>query len=130
VEVKVQSLDEHVKAQPSLGPTLVKIDVEGYEARVLDGALRLLSRSPQPAIIIETGDRLADCIGESARSVLERLFSVGYAVYQIPSDGGLIQESLAGVCGELRNYLCVHPRASTLCGRIQALIPSGPAYSS
>lgn len=33
----------------------IKLDAEGYEKRILDGALNLLKRSPQCAIMIELG---------------------------------------------------------------------------
>jgi len=46
-----------VRAQPP--PRLIKIDVEGYEAGVLDGAWQTLA-SVRPMVMIETADRLAE----------------------------------------------------------------------
>jgi len=104
-EIAVTTLDEHLFSQ-GLRPRLVKIDVEGYEAAVLDGAERTLA-SARPMVIIETGDRLTDQLGESARSVLARLVRAGYRLHRIHANRPLEQITLDAVTGELANYWAV-----------------------
>jgi FkbM family methyltransferase len=105
-KVAVTSLDDYTRAL-RVPPTLIKVDVEGYEARVLDGASRLL-QSSTVCFIIETADRIADRIGESARSVLDRLFRLGYNVFFVPEIGHLVfLESVDKVRPDLANYLCI-----------------------
>jgi FkbM family methyltransferase len=53
VQVQVRRLDNVVDA--SVSADLIKLDAEGYEKRILDGATNLLKRSPQCAIMIELG---------------------------------------------------------------------------
>lgn len=50
VEVEVTCLDEY----EHLNPTFLKIDVEGFELQVLQGAKRILSKRPKLAIEIHT----------------------------------------------------------------------------
>ena len=50
IEVEITCLDEYEYLQPSM----LKIDVEGFEAEVLKGAKKILSRRPKIAIEIHT----------------------------------------------------------------------------
>jgi hypothetical protein len=107
----------------------VKIDVEGYEARVLDGASRLLSGVPAPFILIETADRMADQIGESARKVLGRLEAHGYVLYRLDElEPVAVRTTAAAAGGKLANYLATHPanpRADKVIDAIRALSRTG-----
>jgi FkbM family methyltransferase len=58
VEVPLSTLDDELSAAGGSSPTLVKIDVEGYEMAVLLGALRTLSAGDGPAVLFETQDDL------------------------------------------------------------------------
>jgi FkbM family methyltransferase len=109
LNVRVITLDEHVASSPCPPPILMKIDVEGYEARVLDGAHHLLRSATPPALIIETGDRLADQIGESAASVLGRLTQLGYELFRLPERGFVDPTPVSGITGKLNNYFCIPP---------------------
>jgi len=53
VRVAVVTLDQIVAEDPTLRPDLIKIDVEGAEALVLQGATRLLS-SARPQLLLST----------------------------------------------------------------------------
>jgi hypothetical protein len=69
-----------VAATAGLEPTHVKIDVEGFEGEVLDGARELLARA-RPIIFLELhGDILRER-GRSPREVLGKLESLGYATF-------------------------------------------------
>jgi hypothetical protein len=56
---------------------VVKIDVEGAEALLLDGAIELLSTA-HPAVMIEMEDEHLVRQGSSAHSVRARLQALGY----------------------------------------------------
>ncbi|KAG9447581.1 hypothetical protein H6P81_013709 [Aristolochia fimbriata] len=76
--VKTIPLDEVISdSEPVI---LLKIDVQGWEHRVLKGARKLLSRkgSEAPYIIYEEDERLLQASNSSAKEMREFLSSVGY----------------------------------------------------
>ncbi|MGA7731719.1 MAG: FkbM family methyltransferase [Chloroflexia bacterium] len=110
--VKTTTLEKYVHDVVGRQPHVVKIDVEGCEALVLDGARSLLDATMPPAFIVETGDRLADELGESALSVLNRFFTRGFRVFTIEDRPfSLIEVSPHAASGELANYLAIHESA-------------------
>ena len=68
--VETVSLDEFVAAWPALAPAVVKIDVEGHELEVLEGARRTLEAG-RPALVCEQHGR--------AGAVVAALTPLGYA---------------------------------------------------
>jgi FkbM family methyltransferase len=76
------TLDDFVRSLPRQGVDLVKIDVEGAEMSVLEGATKLLSTREGPALLFESFD---------VEAVVVFLKSRGYAVRHIhySLDGGL-----------------------------------------
>lgn len=114
VPITTTTLDSYVAETSVAPPALVKIDVEGAEALALDGAQNLLA-SPQPPIfIIETADRLADSIGESAASVLGRLSRHGYRIFILRAGAsGVLQEiPPEGALHSVTNYLAIHANSA------------------
>ncbi|HVE81882.1 MAG TPA: FkbM family methyltransferase [Myxococcales bacterium] len=83
LEVKVRSLDS-VSAELGARPAAIKIDVEGAEASVLDGARGVLS-SASPILFI-------DCHGTNA-SVAERLEPLGYRLVVLGGGGVPLREA-------------------------------------
>jgi hypothetical protein len=84
---------------------MFKIDVEGWEARVLDGATTALER--RATFIIETGDETARVIGEDASTVLQRFFRNDYSAWEVRTTGELIGRTLPELEARVANYLCV-----------------------
>lgn len=108
IPVRLTTLDVHLADAARL-PTVVKIDVEGCEALVLDGASETLGGVPSSCWIVETGDRLADQLGECAASVLDRLFSRGYRVFRISESPVALLEIEPGLTTrQLADYLGIH----------------------
>ena len=122
IEVPIITLDNYVQSGRAAVPHLIKIDVEGYEARVLDGAVGILSSAQPPFLVIETADRLADAIGESARSVLDRLFRAGFRIWRVPENSNRLERVAEHeISPALNNYFAAHPSHARYVQILQAL---------
>lgn len=82
--VPTVSLDDY-SAEHDLRPDFVKLDAEGAELDILEGAQRLL-RTVAPVLIVETGD-YQDMVAPSTALSIDLLESLGYVAYDY--DGGL-----------------------------------------
>jgi hypothetical protein len=95
---------DRIRCGRSLQPRLIKIDVEGYEAGVLDGAWQSLGR------VRPMGhDRDSRPLGRtSLESPLDPCwlgsFGAGYRLHRIHVDRPLEPVTLDAVTGELANY--------------------------
>jgi len=76
--VSVRTLDEIV-AEHRLNPSFIKIDVEGYEHRVLSGARRVLA-DYRPVVLAELSDPLLRANGSSAHEVVAMMEQMDYRV--------------------------------------------------
>ena len=77
-QVNVVRADELLKRRPDLTPTVMKLDVEGAEHLVLDGATELLQSGRVRAIVFE--DRGDADAGPANREVVERLRQANYHI--------------------------------------------------
>lgn len=79
VNIKVEVLDIEI-GKLDLKPSLIKIDVEGYEAEVLNGAQMLLDNSTNLSLIIEiSSERVSE--GGNSHEIVQKLMSAGFALY-------------------------------------------------
>jgi len=114
--VPMTSLDAYDEKFGPLAVDLIKIDVEGHEAPVLEGARQLLVRE-RPTIMIEMNSARA-----SERSAPERVWdqlsALGYQWYQIADDAGRVIQCSA--VGDGINLLAVHsnPRNKDAVARL------------
>lgn len=77
--------------------TLMKIDVEGWELFVLNGATDVLSKDDAPELLIEFTQLNANNAGISCDTLYRKLETLGYRMYNIDSiQGILIREKLPG----------------------------------
>jgi FkbM family methyltransferase len=83
LEVKVRSLDSMV-AELGVKPSAIKIDVEGAEASVLEGARQVLAEA-SPVLFV-------DCHGTNA-AVAERLEALGYRLVVLGGAGVSLREA-------------------------------------
>jgi hypothetical protein len=81
IVVELTCLDEYVE----LGPTLLKIDVEGFEMQVLQGAKHVMSTHPKLAIEIHA-DQLAQ-YGASVGDLFRLICIEDYKVWVQWEDG-------------------------------------------
>jgi FkbM family methyltransferase len=70
-----------IASATSLEPTHVKIDVEGFEGEVIDGARELLARA-RPTVFLELHGDILRQRGRSPREVLAKLESIGYRTFE------------------------------------------------
>jgi FkbM family methyltransferase len=70
-------------------PKLIKIDTEGAEQKVLEGARRLISGSAIPFIIAELHDFGLEKMGNSQASLRELMGELGYSTFVLYHNGKL-----------------------------------------
>jgi hypothetical protein len=74
---------------------MMKIDVEGWENRVLDGASAKLAASDAPLLQVEFTDAAAHSAGSSCGALYQHLLDLGYIVYRYDRAGNqLVPEGL------------------------------------
>ncbi len=84
IKVVLEVLDDVL--DPDYRPAVIKIDVEGAELQVMQGAMRTL-REHRPVVIFEHGLGSANAYGTSPRDVFELLAEAGgYRIFDL--DGG------------------------------------------
>lgn len=106
-QVGIETLDAYC-SEHSLVPTVIKIDVEGYEPYVLKGASQVLEQV-RPYLIVEINSRTLSAGGNSAADLLDLLDRYGYQSFHINhSQAGLLKDD---TCKRQRwrGYIEVHP---------------------
>lgn len=95
VEVEVLPLDEFVgEAQPA--GCFIKLDVEGGELAVLEGAQRFI-REQRPLWMFETIDVTAATWGKTARALVERFMAMDHQIFSFTQEGFLQPHVLKNV---------------------------------
>jgi FkbM family methyltransferase len=80
-EVQFTTLDAYVDSHELASVDFIKLDVDGYEGRVLRGARKVLGRF-HPIIVLELGEYTLQGAGDSVRGVAGELMTHGYSFYQ------------------------------------------------
>ncbi len=106
IEVELTSLDEY----EHLNPTFLKIDVEGFEMKVLEGAKKILSTHPKMAIELHT-DQLSH-YGASVQDLFRLIDFENYKVWIQWEDGQQPEEYDMTTPIKKRVHLFFIPRAS------------------
>jgi FkbM family methyltransferase len=91
VRVRVSTLDGWLQTAGLNGVDFVKLDVEGAELEVLQGAARFLDHRPRPVILAEVQDVRSAPWGYRAKEILKRLNDAGYVWFRL-LPGGSLQE--------------------------------------
>jgi FkbM family methyltransferase len=77
--------------------SLIKIDVEGYEPAVIDGATRTLQRAD--GLILEYSPDLSEAGGLSTKPMMARLQSAGFSPFVLWPRGGTVRIDLGELDG-------------------------------
>jgi FkbM family methyltransferase len=105
IDVQVSTLDEELA---ELSPVLVKIDVEGAELAVLQGAGELLARA-RPLLIFEHVAEATALYGDAPEGIWDLLAGAGYRIMTVtgagPFDRGAFTHG-----GDVVNWLAVPER--------------------
>jgi len=88
VEIPSVRLETFANADSLQSIDLIKIDVEGAEIDVINGAVSVLERY-KPLVITELSDHLQQARGQTCREIKEFMGSYGYTPYSINDDGTL-----------------------------------------
>jgi FkbM family methyltransferase len=98
ITVVTKKLDSY-----KLKPTLIKIDVEGFEMNVLKGAQKTLAKY-KPTLILELEDKFLREAGSSTAELLSYLGSLGYIFWMFSKNGTLLPYDGAKKTG--MNVIC------------------------
>lgn len=85
-EVQCKTSDQLVFGEGLRAPTLMKIDVEGWEFQVLKGAKRLFREWPPRAIVLETGCQ--NSRNNANSELVHYLIDFGYQIYPLKRPSG------------------------------------------
>ena len=93
--VEAVDWDQFAQERDLIGSvTMMKIDVEGWENRVLAGGKQFFSRSDAPVLQVEFTDEAAEAAGASCRALYDCLQSYGYKMFLYDSgERRLVTES-------------------------------------
>jgi hypothetical protein len=78
VEVSLTTYDQFADQEGLRTPSLIKIDVEGAEMKVLSGMKALLSRRAPPPVILEVSEWSLKQMGSSKDELFELMMSYNY----------------------------------------------------
>jgi len=90
VQVQVRRLDDILAELQISRVDFIKLDVEGGELPVLQGALKLLNRSSRPAMLVEVQDIRTAPWGYPAREIVRFLMRLLYQWFSIGPKGALL----------------------------------------
>lgn len=102
-EIKTKTLDTYVNEKKV--PTVIKIDVEGGEADVIDGAREVLLKY-KPTIIMEVWN---DNQGSPhSRNAVQKMFELGYVAFAIDEQGrtdSIGRDAIFSFESSIKNYI-------------------------
>jgi hypothetical protein len=81
ISIPLTSLDDFAVAEGLDRVDLMKIDVEGFEEKLIQGAETMIARF-RPTILIELWPPGLEKIGTSVSAVVDRLRALGYDFYE------------------------------------------------
>jgi len=85
--VPVERLNDVLKARGVTQVDFIKLDVEGGELSVLQGAQRLLESAPRPVILAEVQDIRTQPWGYRASEIIRFLSARGYKWFSLTTEG-------------------------------------------
>ncbi|MFZ1972420.1 MAG: FkbM family methyltransferase [Candidatus Acidiferrales bacterium] len=106
ISVETVRLDDYVSQFPLKRVDFVKLDVEGGEREVLEGASLVLTRF-RPIFICEVLDSTTRAWGYNAREIILMLQRFGFVWFEIRLDGTVELHKIRDHYPDIRNYVAV-----------------------
>jgi FkbM family methyltransferase len=100
IEVQVSTLDAELAA---VTPSAIKVDVEGAELQVFEGAREVLSRS-RPVVVFEHVAAAARSYGSQSASLWDLISEIGYRIFAVTGEGPIARSQFSEN-GTLINWL-------------------------
>jgi len=108
--VQMKTLDSLFSESKIDSLKLIKMDVEGCEAMVLEGATQLLKTHQYPFVISEINRFALSEMGSSEDEVRNKMNSLGYECYVLTEAGLIKQEPGQFIeCNYVFNVMFIHP---------------------
>jgi len=111
--IEIHTLDEELWPG-SIGPPpkilLVKIDVQGFEVKVLKGAQRLLNAGAIAAIKTELASAFLQAQGASQRDLCQIIAQAGFNLHNNPSGPEVSLDACSCMQGDLYAFSAVHAK--------------------
>ena len=82
ITIPVVTVDAYIAREGLSRVDVIKVDVEGAEMLVFEGAARLLSSDTAPILFFELNDDLCASCGATSQDVKRRLIAYGYQIYR------------------------------------------------
>ncbi|MCZ2356577.1 MAG: FkbM family methyltransferase [Bacteroidia bacterium] len=79
IEIKVQKLDDWITSKDISKINVIKIDVEGFEFKVLKGGIETIQKF-KPIMFIELDDNNLKAVGNSAKELIALVESLNYSI--------------------------------------------------
>jgi tRNA (mo5U34)-methyltransferase len=89
VRVLLIRLDAWLRNQSIAHVDFIKLDVEGAELSVLQGAAQLLTKRPRPVLLVEVQDIRTQPWGYRAGEIINYLSDKGYKWFSLSTDGSV-----------------------------------------
>jgi FkbM family methyltransferase len=90
ITVPLLSLDAFLERQQAATPVcFIKIDVQGYEQAVCQGAEQTLARNPECRVVLEYMPEAIEALGFRPAYLLDWFQQRGYSAYTVHKDGGI-----------------------------------------
>ncbi|MBX3396086.1 MAG: FkbM family methyltransferase [Phycisphaerae bacterium] len=120
-EITLTTLDDYISRNAIGKVRLIKIDVEGCELAVIQGAGKLLSTPHPPMWLMEVSRLTSKAFGYTSEELLESLMRYGYHICRILESprGKLAKLEDPKSCDVVENVLCYHESDR---GRVAGLI--------
>jgi FkbM family methyltransferase len=111
-QINVTTIDSYLERNGIAAIDLIKLDVDGYEYKIIAGGLRTI-RNSMPVLIMEFGKYTLERCGDSLEQLIDLLHSLGYAIYSERDTS--VRRSKDELLGEVPedgtiNVLCRPPR--------------------
>ncbi|GDX62471.1 hypothetical protein LBMAG34_0050 [Candidatus Saccharibacteria bacterium] len=89
-KIKIDTLDSYLECKSAKRPTFIKIDVEGNELMVLNGAKKTIEKD-RPSLIIEYSESTSNDAGYNRKDIYKFLSKLNYKIFGLSETANKIK---------------------------------------